>query len=290
MATAKVEENGSAIALQTVEIIQKQPAPVVVQEWSRDQIQLLKTQVAKGCSDLELDLFFQVCKRTGLDPFSRQIYAISRNIFNPETRLKEPKMSIQVSIDGFRLIASRSGLYDGSVTEWCDKDGVWVDIWLKDYPPAGAKTTVYRKGSDRPYVGACNFKSYAQVYNGKLSGLWEKLPDVMIGKVSEALSLRKAFPAELSGLYTKEEMDQADNVGKYESSPPANAQIVNKLGIAWEDPGKPTSLEQSIAWAERMLQGTNQNAQAVLAATPGDAQGKKGRNFINRIESIWSQH
>lgn len=164
--------------------------------WDSFQIDIIKNQIAKGCSDGELQLFSQVCAKTGLDPFSRQIYAISRG----------GKMSIQTSIDGFRTIAARSGLYGGSQTEWCGDDGIWRDVWLSTKPPAAAKTTVYRKGSDHPFTGVARYGAYQQG-----NSMWSKMPEVMIGKVSEALALRKAFPAELSGLYSSEEMDQANN-------------------------------------------------------------------------------
>jgi phage recombination protein Bet len=168
---------------------------LVQTNWDSSQIEIIKQQIAKGCSDGELALFGQVCQRTGLDPFSRQIYAISRG----------GKMTVQVSIDGFRTIAARSGLYGGSVTEWCGEDGIWCDVWLGSGNPSAAKTTVWRNGSPHPFVGVAKFSSYSQG-----QGLWGKMPDTMIGKVSESLALRKAFPAELSGLYTKEEMDQSE--------------------------------------------------------------------------------
>lgn len=163
--------------------------------WDDIQISIIKQQIAKGCSDGELALFSQVCTKTGLDPFSRQIYAISRG----------GKMTIQASIDGFRTIAARSGLYGGSSTEWCGDDGIWRDVWLSTKPPAAAKTTVHRIGSPSPFTGVARYGAYQQG-----NSMWSKMPDVMIGKVSESLALRKAFPAELSGLYTTEEMQQAD--------------------------------------------------------------------------------
>lgn len=166
--------------------------------WDIGQLEIIKSQIAKGCSDGELALFGQVCQRTGLDPFSRQIYAISRG----------GKMSIQTSIDGFRTIAARSGLYGGSMTEWCGEDGTWYDVWLQNKPPAAAKTTVYRIGSPMPFVAVARFGAYEQSNNQ----IWRKMPDLMLGKCSESLALRKAFPAELSGLYTTEEMSQADPV------------------------------------------------------------------------------
>lgn len=164
--------------------------------WSSSQIEIIKSQIAKGCSDGELALFGQVCQRTGLDPFSRQIYAISRG----------GKMTISTSIDGFRTIAARSGLYGGSKTEWCGDDGVWSDVWLQSKPPAAAKTTVWRIGSPNPFTGVARYAAYQQSSNQ----LWSKMPDVMIAKVSESLALRKAFPAELSGIYGAEEMEQAE--------------------------------------------------------------------------------
>lgn len=153
-----------------------------IASWDSSQVEIIKNQIAKGCSDGELQLFGQVCQKTGLDPFSRQIYAIVRNQYNPDTRQKEPKMTIQLSIDGFRTVAARSGLYGGSTTEWCGDDGIWRDVWLSTKPPAAAKTTVYRKGSAHPFTGVARFESYAPIYNGKVSGLWEKMPDVLIGK------------------------------------------------------------------------------------------------------------
>ena len=178
-------------------------------QWDSEQMTVIREQIAPDCNEPEILLFAQVCKQTGLDPFSKQIYAISRW----DKRAGRKKMTIQTSIDGYRLIADRTKNYAGSETYWCGRDGNWRDVWLEDEAPAAAKTVVYRKDSDRPFVGVARFKSYVQTdKDGNTMGLWRQLDDVMIAKCSESLALRKAFPNNLSGLYTKEEMMQADMV------------------------------------------------------------------------------
>jgi phage recombination protein Bet len=163
--------------------------------WTPEQTQLISTTIAPGCSGDELRLFAYACQRTGLDPFSKQIYAIKRG----------GKMTIQAGIDGLRSIAERTGQLDGSETYWCGEDGQWADVWLGSKPPAAAKTIIHRKGSQHPFVGVARFADY-----NAGQGLWSKMPAAMIAKCSEALALRKAFPADLSGVYSTDEMQQAE--------------------------------------------------------------------------------
>lgn len=187
-----------------------------------DQLALLKTTIAKGTTDDQLNLFVQVCKQTGLNPFARQIYAVMRNTrkeINGQW-INTPEMTIQTSIDGYRLLAQRSGEYAGQDGPYF-LDGntkEWLDYWIESYPPVAARVGVLRKGFAKYLYAVARFESYAvreydkatRKSDGALKNLWAKMPEVMIAKVAEALALRRAFPAELSGIYTKEEMDQAD--------------------------------------------------------------------------------
>jgi phage recombination protein Bet len=208
----------------TLALAKIEPAPLA--EWTPERVQLLKRTICPDLTNDELDLFTAQCRRTGLDPFSRQIYATKRR----DNRAGVDKLTLQTGIDGFRLIAARTGELDGQDGPfWCGPDGVWRDVWLEDAPPAAAKVLVYRKGCSRPFTGVARWAEYAQRYkDGNPSGLWGKMPATMLAKCGEALALRKAFPQDLSGLYTSEEMEQADD----QPDPPADKPVRGKKALA----------------------------------------------------------
>jgi len=179
--------------------------------FNQDQIDLITRTVAKGASKDELAMFLAMCKRTGLDPFARQIYCIQRSTKEDGQWVK--KMVTQVSIDGSRLVAERTGHYAGQLGPfWCGEDEVWKDVWLSKTPPAASKVGVMRDDFKEVLWGVARYDAYAQVYEGKPNAIWAKMPDVMLAKCAESLALRKAFPQELSGLYTTEEYPEDVNI------------------------------------------------------------------------------
>ncbi|WP_187645673.1 recombinase RecT [Streptomyces sp. TRM49041] len=190
-------------------------------------------------SPAQLGIFFHYCKASGLDPFGRQIYMIKRKSRG------EIRWTIQTGIDGYRLIARRAAdragqpiAYEDFV--WYDAEGGEHSVWLRDEPPAACRSVLWRGDSRFPAVA--HWREYApkvwdyEAQEYKLGGLWPQMPASQLSKVAEALALRRACPADLSGLHVDEEMHAADAAESRERVQAAAARL-RTPGEKLETPG-----------------------------------------------------
>ena len=190
-------------------------------EFTPEQRQMIRDSFASGASDGEFAVLMEIARARRLNPLLRQIHFVSRW----DSQKRREVWAPQVSIDGLRAIAQRTGLYDGQ-----DEPEFGP---MREGHPEWAKVKVYRKDWRRPAVGIAFWTEYVQTYRDKQTGkqvsspMWARMPRVMLSKCAESLALRKAFPEDMSGLYTSEEMGQATPVEvesepetKRESAPP----------------------------------------------------------------------
>lgn len=194
----------------------------------------------------DVDLFFHQAKRTGLDPFAKQIYMIGRrtNIkkWNPETRKKEDnwvtKYTIQTGIDGYRVLGHRTADARGDELEvleplWCGKDGKWSDAWMGPGPPVAAKITVLVNG--RRFVATALYAEYVQTYESGgeqvPNSMWRKMPGNQTAKCAEAAAWRLAYPADFSGMVLEDAVQVIDENGERVASP-ARVRVESRRGGA----------------------------------------------------------
>ncbi len=191
------------------------------QDWTDEQRAQLRVRGAERATDDDLRLFFHQVARTGLDPFSSQIYMLGRRvkrkfrITNPDTgneRIEErdvDEFTTQVGIDGWRVIGTRAARREGLTVghedaQWRGKDTGWQDYWDNaDGVPVACKYTLTVDGVR--ISATCSFAEYAQMVSDGEGGwllkpMWRKMCGNQIAKCTEALALRKAFPADFSGL------------------------------------------------------------------------------------------
>lgn len=169
-------------------------------EWTEEQKKIIRDQFAPGANNAEFAALMETARVRGLDPFQKEIFFVKR--YDSQRRCEV--WATQVSIDGLRVIAERSGQYDGSdEPEWTeDANGRVIKCVVR----------VHRKDHTRPAVGVAFFSEYVQTTKeGAPTRFWKQMPHVMIAKCAEALAIRKGFPRQTAGLYTREEMGQADS-------------------------------------------------------------------------------
>ncbi|HEY9409225.1 MAG TPA: phage recombination protein Bet [Jiangellaceae bacterium] len=253
-------------------ITQQEPTGLVLASeqtaWTGEQRKALEHIGVEHAEDGDLQVFLHVCKRTGLDPFARQIYMIGRKE-NQNVNgqwVEKYKQTIQTGIDGFRLIARRAADAAGHTIsvaspEWCHITNGWQHVWSNTWGrPVAARVTIHRDG--QPFTAVALFDEYAGTKkNGDLTRMWAQRPAGQLAKCAEALAWRMAFPQDLSGLYTSEEMGQADN-----GRDVPDAQVEEAPATTQEEPADVPAETVDVSDGELMLNPRSALAKAMFAA------------------------
>ncbi|MGR9274678.1 phage recombination protein Bet [Rhizobium leguminosarum] len=212
-------------------------------DMSPKQIALVKNTVAKDCNDDEFNLYCEVARAKGLDPFLGQIIPM---VFSKDDAAKR-KMTIIISRDGQRVIAQRCGDYrpaskppiyeidkdlvtptnpigivSATVFLWKQdqKSGEWFEVagqaFWDEFAPIKLKAVGGYKWEDSgevwPDSGKPKKKKVAigeEILVLDDSGNWCRMPRLMIAKCAEMQALRAGWPEEFTGLYDEAEMDRA---------------------------------------------------------------------------------
>ena len=181
-----------------------------------------------------IKMFARYCATSGLSPFKKQVHLIVRN------SNQGPRFTIQTAIDGYRSIADRSGHYAGNDDAKFDQGLTQFEcISAGIKQPTTATVSVYKLvgGQRCPFTATATWDAYCPPE--KQAFMWNKMPFTMLAKCAEALALRKAFPDELGGVYTDEEMMQADTVVSVEHPDARHDAHVQTGDDQEREPGRP---------------------------------------------------
>jgi phage recombination protein Bet len=186
--------------METAITVSAESKPTQMSNMTPAQIELIKKTIAKSATNDELHLFLYQCNRLGLDPLSKQAYFVKYGN-GPGT--------VIIGIDGFRIAAARTGKLTGIKRGAIrDDDGVLIGGWAEVYRSDWAHCA----REEVPLSEYC-----------KATPNWRDMPETMIKKVAECAALRMAFPSDLSGIYSHEEMEQAIPI-----APPPQDPIISR--------------------------------------------------------------
>jgi phage recombination protein Bet len=165
-----------------------------------EMLNTLRNTVAPGLTDPEFMLFAEMCRATGLNPATKEIWAIKAG----------GRLQLMTGINGFLKIANSHPQFDGMEVsfEWDDKQLV------------SATAKVYRKDRRFPSIATAYLAEY-----GKATPIWKQMPSIMLSKCAKSLAIREAFINELGGLYTQEEMPSEYAPPKTYEPPPIDHSI-----------------------------------------------------------------
>lgn len=230
--------------------------------YTAEQLAAIRSQYAPEATDVQFTNFIRECEERKLIP-GRQVYFQLRvsSVYDGETGawIRQKRPVHLTSIDAFRLIAQRTGEYEGQEGPeyiYLDDNGepsirsvVPKKRTDKDAPviPWAAEVRVYRKNFQKPLAAVGRYDAYAvKKRDGTPTEMWERRGPEQLGKCVEALALRKAFPEELGSIYIEEEFpNETPNETETPAEPQGKSEGLSVEEIAKRVGGKIVSVKPS---------------------------------------------
>lgn len=169
---------------------------------------IIKNYLVNGngaVTDQEVVMFLNLCKAQHLNPFLRDAYLIKygsmpativtgKEVFTKRARRNKDYAGQQAGI----IVQKQDGSIENRIGTLKLPDEAIVGGWAK----------IFIKGYDVPVEITVSFDEYVGVKkDGETNGQWSKKPATMIRKVALVQALREAFPEDLQGMYSQEELN-----------------------------------------------------------------------------------
>lgn len=158
------------------------------------QSQLMGTILPQGTNQRDADNFIAYCLMTGLNPYAKEVYAISY----------QGRVSPVPSIHGFERLANESPDFDGMTWTFLDKDGKPLPKWADIKDIVACQAQVHLKSRKYPVETVVTMK---EADTGQ--GQW-KFPEKrahMLSKTTRSRALQEAFSPKV-GLRRDEQQTQ----------------------------------------------------------------------------------
>lgn len=178
---------------------------------SSDEWSALQNSVFPGAKPESIVMVVNYCRARQLDPLKKPVHIVPMYIKDARTGQGAMRDVVMPGIYEHRITAFKTGQMAGQdepiFGEYIEYKGIRV--------PDSCKVTVYRM-IDGSRCGFSHTEYFVEAVSTKKDGspnsMWTKRPRGQLAKCAEAGALRKAFPDELGGVMTAEEVTDSQAV------------------------------------------------------------------------------
>ena len=218
----------------------------------------LQNSVFPGAKDESILLAVDYCKARKLDILKKPCHIVPMSVTDAKTGNKNWRDVIMPGIYEQRITAFRTGQMAGQ-----DEPVFGDTVTFRGIEaPEWCRVTVYRFiNNERCAFSHTEYfsEACATTKEGKPNSMWSKRPRGQLAKCAEAGALRKAFPDELGGVITADEVNE-EHINQHGAATPDNGTtVIDTQSVELITP-------EQIKEIENLIEVTGSNLMGLLAA------------------------